>query len=250
MPMLCETHHREMRQIGQSLVCADCLGAASAPAVAQLQAASVRAQSLQYDRRLREAGIPQNFQACTFATWGAQNERSQRLCKLLKKYADDFAKQRHLRNGFIFTGPPGTGKTHMACALVHALVDGGFTARYLSLPTFTRAIKATYGRSGHTDALLRSVIDCDFLVVDEIDLHGSSDADYNILYDIINSRYERAGAPVLAISNRPVERLIVDLDGRIVSRILGAQSAIAFDWASQREVRMSQRRFGMEGPVA
>ena len=248
--MICNVHHRPMRQIGESLICPACLGDASAPAVAGLEERAERQEQRDTAKRLEQAGVPAKFADSSFENWNPTTERATRMAKVMGKYVQEFASSRRKRDGFIFTGAPGTGKTHIACAIVSGLARGGFNSRYLSVPTFTRAVKASYGRPGQTDLLLRSVIDSDFLVMDEIDLHGSSDVDYTILYDIINSRYERSGAPVLVISNRPVDRLIVDLDGRIVSRILGAHPPMIFDWPSQREVRLSQRRFSLEGRPA
>lgn len=236
-----------MRQLGTELVCSACLAEASAPTLERMVDMAQRGEARLKQSRLAAAGIPASFSRSTFESWSSPTERASRVGQVLGRYCSDFARQRVARTGFIFTGPPGTGKTHLACAMVSALIENGFAARYLSLPAFTRAIKASYSKAGQTDALLRGAIECDFLVLDEIDLHGTTDTDYTVLYDVINGRYERGGCPTLAISNRSRDHLIVDLDARIVSRILGGSEPIVFDWPSRREVRLSQRRFTMEG---
>jgi len=232
--MRCSTHNREMRQIGPELVCPACLALASADSLRTMDSLAERQAARALEARLLQAQIPSRFEGATFEAWRPVSTRAAELCSVMTRFASGFATNRFKRSGFIFSGPPGTGKTHMACAILHSVVTRGFTGRYLSIPSFTRAVKASYGKSGQTDLLIRGAVDADFLVLDEIDLHGTSDVDYNVLYDIINSRYEREGAPVLVISNRPLERLVVDLDARIISRILGSQSPILFDWPSQR----------------
>ena len=106
-----------------------------------------------------------------------------------------------------------------------------------SLPSLTRQIRAAFGRNRVVDDILQKLCNVDLLVLDEIDLHGTSDNDYNMLYDIINSRYEKPGYPTLAISNRPVADLSADLDERVVSRLLAGTSPVVFDWVGQRNVR-------------
>lgn len=185
------------------------------------------------------AGIPERFSQSTFLNWNPTTERAQQLARAMANYVNSFEKQRSVRTGFLFTGAPGTGKTHIACAMAAGLVERGFTALYHSVPAFTRMVKASYSKPGQTDRLLRGAIEADFLILDEIDLHGSSDVDYNVLYDVINGRYESGKAPTLLISNRSVDRLVVDLDARIITRVLGSQSPIVFDWASQRESKVA-----------
>lgn len=207
-----------------------------------LKASSAGQSAREFEARIQSAGVPRAFANADFDSWQGVTDRARRICGVLKGYCKDFDQQRAGRTGFLFTGLPGTGKTHLACAMVFALVKAGFSARYESLPAFTRALRASYARPGSTESLLQRLISADFLVLDELDLHGSSDTDYNTLYDIVNSRYERGSAPTLAISNRSLERLTVDLDSRITSRILGPTSPIIFDWSNRREVRLSQRR--------
>lgn len=121
--------------------------------------------------------------------------------------------------------------------MIHQLLEQGFSAAYMSLPSLTRQIRAAFGRNHVIDDILRKLCAVDLLVLDEIDLHGTSDNDYNMLYDIINSRYEKPGFPTLAISNRPVADLSADLDERVVSRLLAGTSPVVFDWVGQRDVR-------------
>lgn len=199
-------------------------------------------EAREFANRVHAAAVPHTFTKSDFSSWRAPTESARMICTVLENYCADFARQREVRTGFLFTGPPGTGKTHLACAMVYALLAKGFSARYLSLPAFTRNLRATYSRQGATESLVQGLIGSDFLVLDELDLHGTSDTDYNTLYDIVNSRYERGLAPILGISNRSLDRLTVDLDERIVSRILGPTKPIIFDWPNHRKLRMSQRR--------
>jgi DNA replication protein DnaC len=201
----------------------------------------------EYRRRWARAALPTGFAGCGFDNFVASTPRAGQVARVLEDYCLKFEVQRKVRSGFLFTGNPGTGKTHIACAMALAIVDQGLTAVYASLPRLIRQVRACYGRAGAVDALICNLVDADFLVLDELDLHGSSDNDYNMLYDVINARYERQGYPTLTISNRTLERLTTDLDERVISRILGGSKPILFDWPSRREVRISQQRVGAAG---
>jgi DNA replication protein DnaC len=240
--MRCPVHHKEKLNLGGTPVCTACLAGGSASANAMMESMRVRSAELQLRRRLNEADVPPAFLDAGFDNFVAQTPQAESIAKVLNQYCQNFSAQRAVRPGFIFTGNPGTGKTHLACAMVHALSMDGFTAVYASLPRFTKELRAAYGKTGAVEELIQRLIDADFLALDEIDLHGQSDTDYNTLYDIVNSRYESEGRPTLALSNRPLERLRTDLDERVVSRILGGSKPIVFDWPSRREMRVSQRR--------
>lgn len=240
--MLCQVHDKEMVCLGERYVCAACLAAGSAGASEMMKNLRARMADSDFHRRIREAGIPTGFEGAGFGNFVAATPRARQVADVLSGYCANFESQRNVRSGFLFTGSPGTGKTHLGCAMVHALVEAGFHAVYASLPRFTSELRAGFGRQGVAEGLVASLSNADLLVLDEIDLHGTSDHDYNTLYDIVNARYERNGHPTLAISNRTAERLTNDLDERLVSRILAGSKAIVFDWPSRRELRISQRR--------
>jgi DNA replication protein DnaC len=240
--MRCTQHGKLMMHLGGMLVCSACLATGSVTANSMMSEMRARGEESSLRRRLRAANIPSEFEEADFGNFVSENARARQLGEVLRGYCASFEAQRWVRPGFVFTGLTGTGKTHLACSMVSTLVRDGFTAVYISVPRFYKELRTCYGRPGAADALISSLTDCDFLVLDEIDLHGTSDADYNTLYDIVNSRYEKRVFPTLVISNRTLERLTTDLDERIISRILGGTKAIVFDWRSRREMPVAQRR--------
>jgi DNA replication protein DnaC len=237
----CQTHGRPYRRVAGKDVCTACLAAGGQEASASVAAMKRRSADLDLRNRILQAQIPERFASVAFEAFQPPTPRAGRISAALLRFAEDFDVQRKHRSGFVFTGLYGTGKTHLACAMAHVLLQQGYRPAYASLPAFTRAIRAAYGRPGAPEAVVQRLVEADFTILDEVDLHGSSDNDYTELYNLINARYEVAGRTTVLISNRPIERLVSDLDERIISRVLGGTEAISFDWESRRRVPAANR---------
>lgn len=241
--MQCSLHGRLMLSVGDKEYCPACLTAKSQLAIGLIGDVAERARQFDLDRRLRAANIPSRFADATFDTFCAETPKAETTKLAFKGYAEHFEQQRHARGGFIITGAPGTGKTHLAIAVARVVIAQGAQARYASLPDLTLQVRASYreSQSRRTAAdIVSELVSPDLLILDEIDLHGSSDSDYQILYEIINGRYAAGGRPVLAISNRPLADLHIDLNERLTSRISSGFPAVVFDWPSQRDQRRAK----------
>lgn len=238
MSSICELHRQPMLSLLGRFACPACLATLSERARNEQAEMNQSLAGYASHRALESASVPVRFQAATFGSYVPSTETAALVNEALHTYSKNFQRTRNNRSGFIFLGPPGTGKTHLACAMISQIVSEGFTSMYLSVPRFTKDVKAAYGKPGHVSAMVSKLTKVDFLVLDEIDLHGTTDSDYNLLYDIVNTRYERTGAPTAAISNRDIEKLTIDLDERLISRILGASKPIYFDWKSERDNKL------------
>lgn len=239
--MVCEKHQRDLVKLGQQFLCPACVAQGATKTRFAMESSIARMRQGEVDARVVASGIPDRFIDSSFESFYPPTPRSAQVAQALRNYVANFEEQRALRTGFIFTGGPGTAKTHLACAMALALLDLGYTARYISMPRLTLEIRRSYkSGSGTTADIISSLIECDFLVLDEIDLHGASDNDYQVLYEIINSRYELGNQPTLALSNRPLSDLTVDLNERLVTRLLAGTQPIVFNWEGRRDQRSSR----------
>lgn len=151
-----------------------------------------------------------------------------------KSYADNFEKHCKSGAGLILTGTPGTGKTHLAIAIGRAVAKQGNSVEYVSLADIIREIRETWtdNKKSESKALARFQ-NCKLLIIDEVGIQAGSENEKNIIFQIIDARYQRAD-PTFAISNLNVEEMVTYIGERSIDRLLDGGGTLVFNWESNR----------------
>lgn len=102
----------------------------------------------------------------------------------------------------LITGPTGTGKTYVACALGHAACRHGFTVRYLRLPRLLGDL-AVARSDGSYGKLLQTFARTDLLILDDWGLAPLGDRERRDLLEVIEDRTGRRATMVT--SQLPVD---------------------------------------------
>lgn len=94
------------------------------------------------------------------------------------------------RNWLVFSGPVGTGKTYLACAIVNAVHRSGKNARYTRLDDLMREITESYENNGESASkILARYYDYTVLLIDEVNLERVSEHSKQIVESILRHRY-------------------------------------------------------------
>jgi len=132
--------------------------------------------------------------------------------QVLQLASCEFIRQKH---NLLIYGPTGTGKTHLAQAIVHEAARQGFDAVFTTTHKMLQHIHG--GRADGTwERRLQTYLRPELLVLDDFGLKALPAPGPSDLYDVIDGRYEK-GSIVLTSNRAPAEWPDVFVDPLLAS---------------------------------
>ena len=214
--------------------CPDCQEASLAAkrhAEAQEQAERARAH---LEVMLGQAAIPKRFTARSLDNFNAATPEQTHALSVARAYAANFAAHAERGDSLVFSGLPGTGKSHLATAIQQEIMPR-HCSLYATCGDLIRAVRATWGRDSE-----RSEVDVlgefgavELLVIDEVGVMGGTDNEKALIFEILDRRY-RDLRPTILLTNLAKDGFRAYVGDRVFDRLTETARWVSFDWASYR----------------
>lgn len=188
------------------------------------------------------SGIPRRFQQKTLEGYKATGPGQRQAKAAAHAFALHITDSLDDGRTLILCGNPGTGKTHLACAIGGAAVRAHRSVLFVGLSELidrvfgawrSRPSSGASSRAGAGGDPLEALASVDLLIIDEIGSAAGSDAEKRLLFQIVNRRYENVRSTIL-ISNLRPDALVKALGERTVDRFRETGEIVAFTWRSYR----------------
>ena len=201
------------------------------------EAADARAAKLlEWQKRIGWSGIPERFQNRTLNTFKAENDGQRYALNFASSFADSLLQAEKTGRGAIFIGMPGTGKTHLAVGVGMRLLKQGRPVLFCTVMRAIRRIKDAWGKGAEESEsqAVAALVYPDLLILDEVGVQFGTETEKNLLFDVLNERYERRKSTLL-LSNLPLDQVRAYLGERVFDRMReDGGEVVPFGWESQR----------------
>jgi DNA replication protein DnaC len=171
-------------------------------------AANVNAEEAEQARteaRL-ERNVPLRYAGATFESFKARTPTQRRALE---------AARDHAREGVFLLGPPGCGKTHLACA---AVMDGPAGSLFVSTTDLLDDIRAGFDNDGR--GLFERAKRSPLLALDDLGSEAVKDWVRDRLYTLLNARWND-GLPIITTTNCSPQTIGERIGKAGVSRLAG-----------------------------
>jgi len=160
---------------------------------------------------IEATGIPERYLNCDFDRFEVDAEdprqldllRAVRVCRRFIEEFIDASTGKFREKGLLLVGPCGVGKTHLTVAVLLELIrQYRVRAKFRDFTTLIYEIQATFDSSSNRSKqdVIGPIMNADVLVLDELGAQKPSPWAQDVLYLILNHRYNRR-LPTLFTTN-------------------------------------------------
>lgn len=184
---------------------------------------------------MKSSGIPDEYAEKSFANFEVTNSNQQKALELALRFVKGWERAKEGGWGLLFFGACGTGKSHLACSILHELMTVA-PGRYARVTDIIRVVRSSWRRESvvsEADAV-GAFVDSPLLAIDEIGVQIGSEFEKSILFSIIDGRISN-GRPTIFITNLQPAELSDFLGERLVDRIKGKCVGFQFIGKSWRK---------------
>lgn len=233
----CDQHgdYQSLMIAGRLTPCPSC----SKDRIRQLEAEDMEREAAARLQHLNNiSGIPAKLRNATFENFRPGTPDKDRALEAFVNFGARFDAVAKLGGKMTVMGTTGTGKTHLACALISSLVQRGIACRYVEANQIALEVRDTYASGSHRTELevLSYYAGFDLLVLDEVGVGRGNDHEKRIVADVLSMRHND-NRPTIVISNLGKKEFMESVGDRIWSRLHENGRFLVMNWEDHRMVR-------------
>lgn len=183
-----------MARVGESPSCAFCGDTGwileAVDGRKEAHSCSCRVATLRREK-LSAAGIPERYRDCTLENFSDNTLTLTRAKTRAQEFVDAYPA---VEAGLLLVGPAGRGKTHLACAILSELIlTKGVGGLYADFSDLLMRIQTTFRPDADLskETVLTPYSETELLVLDELGASKPHPWVLDVLYNILNTRYNR-----------------------------------------------------------
>jgi DNA replication protein DnaC len=163
--------------------------------------------------------IPQEFQEKNFEDFVANDPRLSNAREKARQYAEHFVEnEKEKCNSIMLCGQVGAGKTHLATAICNELMTKGIHVTCFYYRNAVTKLKQLVTSHDEYAAEISKFKECRVLFIDDLLKGKVTDADVNVMYEIIDWRYSNK-LPVIVSTEKTILE-IMKFDEAIAGRLV------------------------------
>ena len=196
--------------------------------------AKLRIANQEHQSRLDRAAIPARFMTRTLDNFKAETPSQIKALQVSREFASDWDLVQRKGSWLVFSGNPGTGKSHLAIAILQAIMPGS-VGRYMTCMELIQKLRSTWRKDSDVSEteLLESLTFIPLLVLDEIGVQYGTESEQHHLFDVLDRRY-REMQPTILLTNQNKDGLRELVGDRVYDRMTEVARWVPFDWESHR----------------
>jgi DNA replication protein DnaC len=225
-------------QIKEISECPECFKLKQAQKAIEEEKARKEEAERNCKQRIVETRMPLEYQTKDFSTFIQETDSQKAAFKLARRFVKGWEKAKAGGYGLLFLGSCGTGKTHLACAImIELLKEYAFSyPRYYKASEIFSSVRSTYqaGSTTNEEETLKFFSSIQLLVIDEVGVQKGSESEKRILFSILDNRVT-SNKPTILLSNLGPKALEELLGDRLYDRVRSKCVPMLFAGSSMRK---------------
>ena len=196
-------------------------------------------------RKLRSVSLIEARLANVTLSTFQRTKDSEKTYTVARRYIENFEEMYEKKQGLLFWGPVGTGKSYTAAVIANELLNKGTP---VVMTSFVKLLPKIQNFEENETELIKKLNNAKLLIIDDLGTERSTDYALEKVYNIVDSRY-LTGKPLILTTNLTMSEMQTTSDTRyrrIYDRIFEMCYPVMVSGQSWRVTQAAERFDGMK----